>query len=187
MLLLDGLGLALDDVIQVCAARRRAKASKKAVRVEHSRRYAWLRSLVCGLLPTVALVVGFGRQSEGATASASPAVVLDDHSQFCKCRDCSGAPCCCGPHRAETVGSPAVPTNRPVWLGGTCLSPTPCDGSQVPNTPVPGPSGKMATLAAGSHVAPVTDGRFLPSQAHCILPAPRASQLDDPPESPPVA
>ena len=159
----------------------------KAGRMERSRRYSWMRRLIRGLLPTVVLVVGLGRPAEAAAASVSSAIP-DDHSQFCKCGDCSGVSCCCGPHRAKTTVPSADPAAQPVRMGGgPCLSSAPCDDSPLPNTPVPGPSGKLAPLAARGHEVPDAAGHFLPSPARCILPVRRASRLDDPPESLPSA
>ena len=188
ILLLDGEGLSFNDEILVCAARYRVPPAVKADRVERSCRCPWIRWLVRGLLPTVVLIVGFGRPAGATAASVSSAVPPDDHSQFCKCGGCSGVSCCCGPHRAKTAVSPEVPRTQPVRMGGgPCLNSSPCGDSPLPSTPVPGPPGKMATLAASGHAVPDATGHFLPSPVRCVLPARRASRLDDPPESLPAA
>jgi hypothetical protein len=62
------------------------------------------------------------------------------------------------------------------------LSAAPCDDARLPDAPVPGPSGKVAALAACGHAVPNAVGHLLPSHAHCVLPPRRVSRLDEPPE-----
>jgi hypothetical protein len=137
------------------------------------------------LLPAVVFAFGLGEQRELAAASVSStgAFDADDHSQYCKCRNCRRESCCCGPHRAKAVGTGAVPAAESIRMGGgLCLRAAPCGDSGLPTAPVAGPSGKMAALANCGHPVPVAGGRLAPPDTGCILPSQRPSRLDRPPE-----
>src|SRR4051812_24236729 len=82
-LLLDGEGLSFNDEILVCAARYPVPPALKADRVERSCRCPWIRWLFRGLLPTVVILVCFGRPAGAAAASVSSSVPHDENTQLC--------------------------------------------------------------------------------------------------------
>lgn len=142
------------------------------------------------LLPAVVLVFGLGWQV-AAASSVSPARAFDgeEHAHHCKCGPrCRGASCCCGPRESKVKETSPPPAAEPVRAdGGPCLNSTPCSDPVLPSAPSAGPIGKVATLAMCGYLVPVAAWRFLPPSPRRFLPARRASRLDDPPESPPLA
>ena len=142
-------------------------------------------AIIRRLWPAVVLAFGLG-WAEEATASAVapvPAVDADEHANHCKCRRCRGDSCCCGPRHAEPASAPAAPKAGSIGTGGgPCLGAIPCDDAGLPDAPVPGPSGKAASLTSTTGAIPVAAVDILPPDGRCVLPSPRASLLDEPPE-----
>ena len=137
------------------------------------------------LLPAVMLLLGFFGWCGDAHASSfsSPwGVEAEAQAHLCKCRTkCRGTSCCCNHGQA-----PGLPVPRPSdGLGldaSPCLKAAPCGESGLP-TGSPRPHvGKAAALAMGGPPGPESPRGFLPAPSSCVLPARRASRLDEPPE-----
>jgi hypothetical protein len=149
-------------------------------------------AIVCRLRPVAVLVFALGLSADvsASTISPAPAAALDadEHSQYCKCRNCSGVPCCCGPRRAKAVAPRVASNTEPANPGyGPCLSSAPCDEAGLPDVPIPGPSCKVAAASTHQHRFSPAAGRPVPPEGRCILPCRRASRLDEPPERPAFA
>lgn len=124
----------------------------------------------------------------GGTVSASSmsrggGFDFEAHSHYCKCASCRGSSCCCGP--TEAMARPFAP--EPIPPGseadtGPCLNSAPCGDSGLPSSPSAGRLTKVAALPMSAHPLAGTPGRLFLSSSRCILPARRASRLDEPPE-----
>lgn len=138
------------------------------------------------LLPAVVLIVGLGLPGEASASSISPPVAFDadDHAQHCRCRNCRQESCCCGSRKPRAQGGRTAPTRRGE---GPCIGAAPCGDAGLPDVPVPGPSGKAASLATGGHRPRLAAVRHVLPGDRCILPCRRASRLDEPPERPLLA
>jgi hypothetical protein len=142
------------------------------------------------LMPAVLFVIGLGWQ--GAEASYASQVVAfdgDDHAHLCKCgMRCQGGSCCCRPSESKAAKSSrtkAVGTGRAD--DGPCLNSAPCSEPMLPSVSSFGHISKAASNAMCLHLSPIAVGRLFAPNSRCVLPVRRASRLDDPPESLPVA
>lgn len=140
------------------------------------------------LLPALVFALGLVAHASAASVSATPSSDVDDHAHYCKCRNCSGRSCCCGPRKPETrPAPPALGDAAPSATDGPCMNSAPCGDSGLPTSTPIGPMGKAASLAMGGRVFPVMAGRHFSPSPLCILPARRDSRLDEPPERPDAA
>ena len=144
------------------------------------------------LLPVAVFVLGLGWRGDVPASTISPttaaAFEADEHTQYCKCRNCGGPSCCCGPRPAKAAAPRVATKTEPVRPGyGSCLSAAPCDEAGLPDAPVRGPSGKVAAASTHPHRFSLAAGRPVPPEGRCILPSRRASRLDEPPELPTLA
>lgn len=151
-----------------------------------------LMDLVRRLLPTVVFVLGIGSPSavSAASVSAPTSQEVNDHSQYCKCRNCSKESCCCGPRKSKTTAprplrvlGPESPSTASV----PCLNSAPCGESGLPSASAAVPSVEAASLSQRSRLLRVTAGRHLPPCPLCILPSRQGSRIDEPPEGPAIA
>lgn len=149
-------------------------------------------TLIRWLVPAAVLVFGFNWPpglAAGSSLAPVPVSAAEDHGHHCRCGSrCRGDSCCCGPRRARLPDRAAGPAAATAAADGSpCLNAAPCGDAGLPNAPVAGPIGRIASLPGYARLVFGTAGRFLPPDARCVLPARRASRLDEPPESPPFA
>ena len=162
------------------------------IRMPHPTSFSRASTIFRRLSPALMLlsVLGWRGEVRASTISLAPAAALDadEHFQYCRCRNCGGSSCCCGPRRAKAV-APRVATNteraKPGY--GPSLSSAPCDEAGLPDAPIPGPSCKVAAASTHPHRFSPAAGRPVPPVVRCILPSRRASRLDEPPERPAFA
>lgn len=149
------------------------------------------------LLPAVMVLLGLIGWSGEAHASSisSPWGVeaeVQAQAHHCKCRSrCRGASCCCDHGEAPALPAPP-PSDAPSSVGfefdaNPCLNEAPCGDPGLPTGSPRSHVGKAAALAMGGPPGPEGPRGFLTAPTSCVLPARRASRLDEPPEGLPLA
>jgi hypothetical protein len=142
-----------------------------------------MAELVRRLLPALVCAIGLGWHGAANASSmiSGFASGTAEHGQYCKCRHCQPESCCCGP-RQSRASKPGVidPSGRAQVGESCCVSDAPCGDQGLPGNSAPGCSAEAVLFV--SHFRPVAVCRLLSRRARCILPTPRGSLVDEPPE-----
>ena len=153
---------------------------RKALPIEPHR---WL-TLAAVLIVGLAL----GDASFASSVSLSSGVDVDEHAKQCDCGPKCRQASCCGPRKTKVRPSTSSPSAEPLRANSSlCLNSAPCGDSGLPSAPSTSPLTKSATLSMIGHILPRESESLLLTSSRCILPARRASRLDEPPDETAIA